>query len=201
MDRRNLIKALMAGGVWGVTPFSSWAATSRLALDTTARVMIVGQTHLPYAAELATSMVHTFKVAGISNVRVNARGDELTSFSGVSAILDQAPNSRLIGVMDDAAALIFQELAASRGAAYVIQTHHRIQDQGVRHCCTSAGLDASSVWSGSIDTQASQISRLYAQTLIGRRLVVGSGEQAMSRGPAAMRHAASASLVSFLINT
>jgi hypothetical protein len=100
--------------------------------------------------------------------------------------------------MDDAAALIFQELAAVRGAACVVNTHHRFAAQEVRHCCTSAGLEASIVWSDSLPDHAERISRLYAGTL-GVQASAGSGAAAAEylAGPAV---GTPGSLVSFLIN-
>jgi hypothetical protein len=193
MDRRNFIKSLLASGVLGSSPLAAQAASELFTPGVAQPVMIIGQSGLPHAAELVARLEQVLAAAGIEHVRAEATGSELIEYSRVTALLDRIPGKRVIGVMDDAAALIFQELAAVRGAACVVNTHHRFVDQEVRHCCTSAGLDGSIVWSDSLPDHAERIGRLYAGTL-GAREPGGRGAPAAAR-----MDGAPGSLVSFLI--
>lgn len=198
MDRRNFIKSLMASGVLGASPLASQAASELFNPGAAQPVLIVGQSGLPHAAELVARLGQVFVTAGIKQLQVTASGSELAQFGHVSALLDRVPGGRIIGVMDDAAGVIFQELAAARGAACVLNAHHRFGEQQVRHCCTSVGRESSIVWSDALPNHAERISQLYAGTLGGQAFAPGR------QAPAAMPGVgggAPASLVSFLINT
>ena len=199
MDRRNFIKSLLASGALGFSPLAAQAANGLLTSGEAQPVMIVGQSGLPYAVELVARLRQVFATAGIEHVHAEATASELTGYSHVIALLDRVPGKRVIGVMDDAAALIFQELAAARGAACVINTHHRFAGQEVRHCCTSAGLDGSIVWSDSHSDHAERVSRLYAGTLTGPGPAASRGARVASVEAAVAADGIPGSLVSFLI--
>lgn len=197
MDRRNFIKSLTASGVLGASPMASQAAGELFNTGAAKPVLIVGQSGLPQAAELVARLGQVFAAAGIKQLQVMASSSELARYGDVTALLDRVPGGRVIGVMDDAAGVIFQELAAARGAACVLSTHHRFGAEEARHCCSSVGLESSIVWSDPLPAHAERISRLYAGTL---------GGQAPAPGPHAAAtpgagSGAPASLVSFLINT
>ena len=202
MDRRNFIKTLMASGVLGSSPLAAQAASELFTPGAALPTMIVGQSDLPHADQLVARLRQVLVAAGIEHLHAEAAGSELVEYSHVAALLDSVPGKRVIGVMDDAAALIFQQLAAARGAACVVSTHHRFAAQEVRHCCTSAGLEASIVWSDSLSDHAERVSRLYAGTLgrpepaADRDVRVASGNSA--RG-ADGTPGTPGSLVSFLI--
>lgn len=196
MDRRNFIKSLMASGVLGASPMASQAASELFNPGAAQPVLIVGQSGLPHVAELVAQLGQVFATAGIKQLQVAASGSELAQFGHVTALLDQVPGGRVIGVMDDAAGVIFQELAAARGAACVLSAHHRFGDREVRHCCTSVGRESSIVWSDALPNHAERISRLYAGTLGGQASAPGHRAAAYEVG-----NGAPASLVSFLINT
>ena len=198
MDRRNFIKSLLASGALGSSPLAAQAANGLFTSGAAQPVMIVGQSGLPHADELVARLKQVFAAAGIEHVHAEATGSELTGYSHVIGLLERIPGKRVIGVMDDAAALIFQELAAARGAACVLSTHHRFAAQEVRHCCTSAGLDASIVWSDSLPDHAERISRLYAGTIDGRK-PAGSSARVAREEPARTADGTPGSLVSFLI--
>lgn len=200
MDRRDFIRTLMASGVLGANPLVSQAASELFASDTEQPVLIVGQRALPHAAALVARLVQLLAAAGVQSVQAAAGASELMDSSRVSALLDRVPGNRVIGVMDDAAALIFQELAAARGAACIVNTHHRFAAHGVRHCCTSAGLDASIAWSDSLPDHAERISRLYAATIGGRGSAAGRSAKLATADSAMAADATPGSLVSFLIN-
>lgn len=196
MDRRNFIKTLMASGILGASPLASQAASELFASAKVQPVMIVGQSGLPHAAHLVARLESMFMAAGIQHFLAAASASQLTEYSHVSALLDRVPGTRVIGVMDDAAALIFQQLAAARGGACALSTHHRFTGQEVRHCCTSAGLEDDIIWSDSLPFQADRISRLYAGS-IGGQLPPANQEARVNDEAVAVP----ASLVSFLITT
>ena len=201
MDRRNFIKALTASGVLGASPLAARAASELFASGTAQPVLIVSQTGLAQAAELAVRLQQLLAAAGVKYQQAAASGPELAQFSHVTALLDRVTDGRVIGFMDDAAAAIFQELAAARGAACVVSTHHRFVDQEVRHCCTAAERDASIAWTDARPSHAQRISRLYAGMLGGSATASGDGAAVAPVGLAASLVAAPASLVSFLIKT
>ena len=201
MDRRNFIKALTASGVLGASPLVARAASELFTSGTAQPVLIVSQSGLPQAAELVVRLQQVLAAAGIKHQQTAATGPELAQFSHVAALLNKVPGSRVIGVMDDAAAVIFQELAAARGAACVVSTHHRFIDRQVRHCCTAVGLDASIAWSDALPSHAQRISRLYAGMLGGPALATGHEAQDAPVVRADLSVATPASLVSFLIKT
>lgn len=197
MDRRNFIKTLMASGVLGASPMAAQAA-GQLFSAATEPVTIVAQSGLPQAAELVARLGQVFAAAGIEHRHVAASAGELAEYAHLAALLDRVAGSRIVGVMDDAAAVIFQELAATRGAACALSTHHRFTGREVRQCCTSAGLDSSVAWSDALPAHAERISRLYADTLGGQAPAVGREATPGTVGAASR---APASLVSFLITT
>lgn len=199
MNRRNFIKSLLASGVLGSSPLAVQAASVLFTPGAEQPVMIIGQSGLPYGAELVVTLTQVFAAAGIEYVKADATGSELSEYSHVISLLDRIPGNRVIGVMDDAAALIVQELAAARGAACVLSTHHRFAAKDVRHCCTSAALDASIVWSDSLPDHAERISRLYAGTMGRRGPAAEQSAQVASENPAMAADGTPGSLVSFLI--
>jgi hypothetical protein len=198
MNRRNFIKSLLASGVLGSSPLAAQAASALFASGATQPVMIIGQSGLPHADELVARLERVFAAAGIDYVRETASGSELTGYSYFSDLFERIPGSRVVGVMDDAAAMVFQELAAARGAACALSTHHRFTGQEVRHCCTPAGLDGSIVWSDSLPDHAERIGRLYAGTIAGRE-PAGSFRAQPESGDPVRAAGTPGSLVSFLI--
>jgi hypothetical protein len=200
MDRRNFIKSLLASGALGSSPLAAQAANELFTPGAAQPVLIVGQSGLPHADELVLRLTQVFVAAGIKHVKAEATGSELIEYSHVTALLDGVPGHRVIGVMDDAAALIFQELAAVRGAACVVSTHHRFAAQEVRHCFTSAGLEANIVWSDSLADHAERIGRLYAGTLGGQEPAADRSAHLASDNSAREADGTPGSLVSFLIN-
>lgn len=198
MDRRNFIKTLMASGILGASPLVSQAASELFASAKVQPVMIVGQSGLPHAAHLVARLESMFMAAGIQHVLAAASASQLSEYSHVSALLDRVPGTRVIGVMDDAAALIFQQLAAARGGACALSTHHRFTGQEVRHCCTSAGLEDDIIWSDPPPSHAERIGRLYVGSIGGRLPAADCGAQmATTDWPKAA--GAPGSLVSFLM--
>nr|WP_246262404.1 hypothetical protein [Aromatoleum evansii] len=98
-------------------------ATAKLGESGTAKraVMVVAQADSPEALAMGRGLAAEL---GVRAVAVSVR--ELGSFAGVTALLDRAGQGRVIGVMDDASAVIFQQIAAARGAGLVMDAHRRI---------------------------------------------------------------------------
>lgn len=120
MDRRIFLKGVLGGGALGATPL---AAMAELGAGGEARrpVMVVAQAESPHALALARGL------AAEQGVRpVAASAQALGSFAGVTALLERAGRARVVGVMDDASAVIFQQIAAARGAGLVMDTYRRV---------------------------------------------------------------------------
>ncbi|MCK0506138.1 hypothetical protein [Aromatoleum anaerobium] len=201
MERRDFLKGMVGGGALVGVPLGALAAATPAGVAAGAAVTIVRQVDLPFAAALAGRIGGSLDAAGMRVARLAPHGDELGRFASVMAILDGARNGHLIGVMDDASAVIVQQLAASRGAACVIQTHHRVSARDVRNCCTVAGLESNLVWSDGVASPADRIGHLYAQAVGRGRASSGSPTAVAKDGFALANDASAASLVSFVINT
>lgn len=195
MDRRLFLKGWMGSGALGAMPLAAHAGMSRGGPRDARPVVIVGQADLPQARVFARSIAGSLDAAGLSSIYLSARSDQLGSYAGVAAILDRTGPARLIGVMDDACALLFQQIAAARGAGWLMQTQHRIGGGEPRHCCSVAGMESSLVWADA----PQRVARLYAQAVGGRR-VPESAELAAANAMAVLP-GGPASLVSFAINT
>ncbi|KAI5912349.1 hypothetical protein PA01_19120 [Azoarcus sp. PA01] len=203
MERRDFLKGVLGGGALVGVPLGRFAAAAAPAdVAAAVPVTLVSQVDLPFATTLAARIAGSLEATGLRVARRALRRDELGRFASVMALLDDARNGHLIGVMDDASALIVQQLAASRGAACVIQTHHRVSNGAVRSCCSVAGLESNLVWSDGIALPADRIGRLYAQA-VGRGRTPSSGRAAAVAEDAfaSARGAGAASLVSFVLNT
>lgn len=120
MDRRIFLKGVVGGGVLGAAPL---AATAKLAegAATDRPVTVIAQAESGEALAMAHGLA-----AGLGVRLVAASVRELGSYAGVTALLERARGGRVIGVMDDASAVIFQQIAAARGAGLLMDTHRRI---------------------------------------------------------------------------
>ena len=121
MDRRIFLKGLLASGALGAAPMAAFARLPGDFVHEARPVVLVAQAGLPQATALARGLA-----AGLGIRPLAADAHELGSYAGVSAILDRAGRARVIGVMDDASALIFQQIAMARGARLATHTQHRV---------------------------------------------------------------------------
>lgn len=200
MERRNFVKALMAGGVLGASPLASRAAGELFSSHRTQPVMIVSQSGLPQATALVARLQQELAAAGMEHAEAALTASELGTFERISALLGKVTGKRLIGVMDDAAAVIFQEIAAARAATCVASTHHRFTVHEVHHCCTSPGLGARIAWSDSLSAHAQRVSRLYVGLAGGQPFAADPGSQIGAAPRLESLDGAPASLVSFLVH-
>ena len=199
MDRRDFVKGLMGSGALGVVPLATFAGVPHGDPRDAMPVVVVSQSDVPPAAALARSIAGSLDAAGAAALHVAARGDDLGSSAGVSAILDRAGRARVVGVMDDAAALVFQHIAAARGAGWLMRGHHRIAGDTARHCCNVAGMETDVVWADASAAHVQRIARLYVQAVAHRRAVPEAGVAAA--GATAVGADRPASLATFAITT
>ncbi|AYH44787.1 hypothetical protein [Azoarcus sp. DN11] len=120
MDRRGFLKGVAGGGALGAMPLAAMAHLGE-AGAAGRPAAVIAQADSPQALALARALA-----AGLGVRPVAAGGGELGSFAGVTGLLDRAGSGRVIGVMDDASAVIFQQIAAARGAGLVMDTYRRI---------------------------------------------------------------------------
>lgn len=119
MDRRIFLKGVVGGGALAAAPL---AARAELVEGGTARaVTVIAQAESGEALAMAHGLA-----AGLGVRPVAASVRDLGSYAGVTALLERARGGRVIGVMDDASAVIFQQIAAARGAGLLMDTHRRI---------------------------------------------------------------------------
>lgn len=195
MERRDFVRALVAGGMLGA---GNWAARAQARSPTsggTASVAIVIQHGMPLASELADGIRRALATAGLGLAAITPA--QWWQYPEAAALLDRPHGSWLIGVTQDAAAEICQAVAATRGSACVLHAHHRIGRHDMRHCCTSPAVDEALVWSERRSARSDSIGRLYAEAL-GTPLPTGHDSFAP---PPAVRaaDADATSLTSFLI--
>lgn len=120
MDRRVFLKGALGGGALGALPLGAMADLGAGGANAQT-VMLVAQAESAEALALAGGLATTL---GLRPVAASVR--ELGSYAGVTALLERAGAGRVIGVMDDASAVIFQQIAAARGAGLEMDTHRRM---------------------------------------------------------------------------
>lgn len=187
MERRNFIHMLVAGGVLSAAPLTASASGHRLTAKTAQTVTVMSQSGLAQASNLLAQLDQVLGAAGVATQQVQVSEATLLDFAHVSDLLAQQAGRPLIGVMDDARALLFLEIATARGLACLRSTHHRYSPQLARHCCTADSLGLASAATTPAHTPAQQIGHLYAHTV-----QTPADPHPLARRP-------SASLVSFLI--
>lgn len=188
MERRQFLKAMLANGALAAAPIPA------LAGEAAARpVLLVCQGDAPGAARLAEAIAFCSASAGMPVERLELSGSELRRPDRIEAVLERAHVARIVGVMDDAAAVIFEALAAARGAAWLLQAQHRVGSAGASHRYRLSGLGQPIAWSESEAAWEGQAARLHAGILAGRlpqRLEIAK----LATGPASAH-----SLVSFAL--
>ena len=122
MDRRQFLQTTAAAAVVAAGPM----AGAPLAHGATPTVTLVVQTDLPAAALLARGVGEALARAGLAARPAGADGRALAQVQRIAELLDRARGTRLVGVMDDASAVVFQAVAATRGAACLAHRQHRI---------------------------------------------------------------------------
>lgn len=131
MDRRIFLKGMGAGSAWAataLTPWGAWATPAAGLAGSGARapVVIVHPLELPQAAALAQATAHALTAAGADSVMRAVPARALSDAPSIAALLQAWAGARVVGVMDDASAVIVQAMVAGRGAGFLAQRQHRI---------------------------------------------------------------------------
>ena len=98
----------------------------------------------------------------------------------------------MLGVMDDASAVVFLAMAASRGAHLLAHGHHRLATQGAtRHACSATACGEALAWHEPALRPTAHLEHFYRATL---------GEAALgARAPLPAAAGTDEALASFLI--
>lgn len=169
MERRNFLKALIAGSAVAAPSIPAMAGDLLAAPDQAMPTLLVCQSDSPNAAALGAAIADALRLAGNGSVTsVDRSGRQLCQPAQIDAVLTRGQQGRIVGIMDDASAVIFQAVAAARGNAHLLQTQHGFAADSVRHHCRLSGLADAIAWSAPLDSAAAQLARLYADILTGQ---------------------------------
>lgn len=169
MERRDFLKALIAGSAVATPSIPALAGDLLAAPNKAMPTLLVCQSDFPGAPPLGAAIAAALHRAGGTNVASIARpGQQLCLPAQIDALLAQGRQGRIVGIMDDATAVVFQEIAAARGSGYLLQTQHRFAADGVRHHCRLTGLAEAIAWSAPLDGGEAQLAQLYADILTGQ---------------------------------
>lgn len=195
MDRRIFLKSLMAGGA-AVTPAIPALASDFLRpADAIASVLLICQNGSPAAQALGAAIATALRQTGKNEVeRIDYSATQLREPARIDAALARGRQRQIVGVMDDASALIFHEIAATRGNGSLLQTQHCLATEGVRHHCRMTGLDDAIAWRAPVARWEMSLAQLYADILTGQ---APQGFDITS--PKAAHYRMHASLVSFVL--
>lgn len=197
MNRREFFRRA-GGGVLLGTPLATLpAAAAVLALPTGATddvaLQVIGQLDRPAAIALAQQLAAALGSAGRAVPLQQRDAAALRRFDQLDALLALPRGTHLLGVMDDASAVVFQALASSRGAHLLANGHHRLGAGGTRHACTATACGAALAWHATAIDPGTHVEAFY-------RAALGSGQvpaRAPTLDPALT--GASDALASFLI--
>ncbi len=177
MDRRNFLGSIAGGTLFAgaavfvrsavAMPASASAASTLSPCVRTQPVLVVHRSDLPGSTALATAIVGALRAEGMPATLLDRSGPELASFASIDSVLRGAHGARVAGVMDDAAALLFQQLAASQGGSWLVEGQHRFDGGDVRHRLNAVGASALA-WSEPVEGWAPRIARRYTEIVTGR---------------------------------
>jgi hypothetical protein len=164
MERRSFVGALLSGAAAGTTCATvthAAGAADRTAMTPSVHIAVLHG--LPQAVALARDLAAAMRSQGLScSLQPELR---LLDAPRIEQLLGLR-RSALVVVADDATAVLVQAMAASRGQACVLQTHHRRDAAGSLHGATSPMLPQDLRWAEPHhDGSTSVAARLYAQAL------------------------------------
>lgn len=130
MERRTFVTSLMAVLATAASaPIAHAAGTETAAPGpgggAQAPLHILVQAGLAPATELAATLAASLTAAGIAHTLSHERA--LLDPVRVQALLARRPDASLIGITDDASAVVVQAIAASRAQPCVRHQQHRIE--------------------------------------------------------------------------
>lgn len=168
MDRREFFRRTGGGMLLGA-PLASLPATAAALVSpagAAAAVVVIGQADRSGAVTLAQRLAAALGHGG-RPLPVHARdAAALRRPEQVDALLALPRGTRLLGVMDDASAIVFLAMASSRGAHLLAHGHHRLASQGAtRHACSATGCGEALAWHEPASHPATHVERFYLATL------------------------------------
>lgn len=169
MNRREFIRrsgggALLALPLAGVTP-SALAALHARSDAEAAPLVVVAPADLPAATALAQRLAAALRAAGQPAALQHPDGNALRRHDGLEALFAHPTGTRLLGIMDDAAAVIVQAVAGSRGARTLAHGEHRGAAGTVRHCCSATAHGAPIRWREAAHGPQPHLERFYLAAL------------------------------------
>lgn len=132
IDRRNLMKGLLAGGALLALGTPSWTFADEPARKAKRCLLFLGDNNVDglFANGVHTACAET-GYDGLETLQVN--GGLLSDPDKLVSLLEQTSGARWIAVMDDASAAVFQELARTAGGRLLsVGSHASVND----HACS-----------------------------------------------------------------
>lgn len=196
MNRREFFRHA-GGGVALAMPLAGVAPSALSALQAhgdakAAPLVLVAPADLPAATALVRRLDGALREAGLHPILLQPEGRALRRIGELEAMLARSAGARLLGVMDDAAAVIFQAVASSRGARTLAHGEHHGTAGTVRHCCSATAHGAPISWREAAYRPQPHLERFYLTAL-------GVGLPADGASAAAAGDIPPDSLASFLL--
>ena len=169
MDRREFFRRTGGGLLLGA-PLAGLPATAAALASpdgaATAGLVVLGQADRAGALSLAHRLAAALGHGG-RPLPVQARdAAALRRPDQVDALLALPRGTRVLGVMDDASAVVFLAMAASRGAHLLAHGHHRLATQGpTRHACSATACGEALAWHEPALRPTAHLEHFYRATL------------------------------------
>lgn len=123
VDRRGLMKGLLASGALLALGVPSWAFADQPVRRPSRCLLVLGDTGADEAfAKGARAACAGLTYEGLRTVKL--KGGLLTGMDQLVTLLDQSRGGRMLAVMDDAGAMVFLELARTAGARLLVMGTH-----------------------------------------------------------------------------
>lgn len=173
MNRREFFRRA-GGGVLLSTPLAALPAAAAVrALPAGATdgvpLQVIGQLDRPAAIALAQQLAAALGSAGRAVPVQQRDAAALRRLDQLDALLALPRGTHLLGVMDDASAVVFQAVAASRGAHLLAHGHHRLAAGSTRHACTATACGEALAWREAATHPGAHVEAFY-------RAALGSGQ-------------------------
>lgn len=137
IDRRSLMKGMLAGGALLALGTPPWASADSPARRPKQCVLVLGGTSADDMFESgARAACVGVRYEGLQTVKVN--GGLLAGTDRIATLLEESRGARWIAVMDDASSIIFLELARTAGA--------RLLSMGTHACSRDSSCPLRHVW-------------------------------------------------------
>lgn len=137
VDRRGLMKGLLANGALLALGVPSWAFADQPVRRPSRCLLVLGDTGADEAfAKGARAACAGLTYEGLRTVKLD--GGPLIGMDRMVTLLDQSRGARMIAVMDDASAVIFLELARAAGV--------RLLSMGTHVCSADSACPLRHAW-------------------------------------------------------